>query len=468
VGNTAKEESRAQNPKAKPEQKVLVPCVRFFAPERVGVRESSRCLTPRTATVFLTAANTPKQQVTSQPPRICLSNHVRRPRCWPHSMMARRECSGLAASSGHNELLQYERFVRAAYSPQSLRSLNCTFDVGELSEDGPCVVFSIVERCVGDEPPLGGASFRVVADSDQCRTRVLCNVASNEDGQYRVYCARPPAGGIKVDVHLGWTAYRAWFNDEPGGSVVGFMFGNATNGIRTPLMSHLAHRQWVPQDRFVRVEGSAGLCSKRAGAAWVRTVANASSRRLAWWQSVWHWEEPHKSAARDLCSARVADGEAISEAEGGTRGRAADTTEGGTRGRADDTAVDGKCDGGVLRRDLLSSSVTSIDVIGESHLQYMLECLADTLYAGRVRGVQHLGKGRFETHTSAKSGATPGSEGDTESWATDGALAASRGHPRLTQCPPSHCLQCPLPTDGEAPTAHTVPTLPLPSVPTAH
>ena len=241
-----------------------------------------------------------------------------------------------------------------------------------LRVEGPCVVFDVVEMCSVASQPLGGASFRVVADSK--RTRILCSVA-DAYGRYRVKRSRPArAGDLLVDVYLGWSGCSAFINDLPGGAPMGYLFGNSTNGFRTPRQTHLATPRWAAADAFE--------CKHRSG-AWARTQKNATGR-FEWWQQKWHWE-------KDSCMAADGDGGESSSNRGGRGGRGGRSSASSgsvSSSGSSSSGSGGSSGGGSSSGDLLCSGVTSVDFVGESRLKYIEECLMATLYAGRAHAAE--------------------------------------------------------------------------------
>ena len=155
-----------------------------------------------------------------------------------------RPCSNAAATSGCNELLQYQKLLSSQYQPPHNTSQVCSYTVGELGvENESCLSFDIAQSCPTASPnqPLGGTTFRIEARGEELK---LCTVTDMFTGQYRASCALPRAGCVDVSVALGFERYQAFANAEVGGSSTGYMFGDQRNGMRSPPMTVLSSRRW--------------------------------------------------------------------------------------------------------------------------------------------------------------------------------------------------------------------------------
>jgi hypothetical protein len=328
------------------------------------------------------------------------------------------------ASTGHNELRQYERFLAALHSapPESSTKslptapagalLECNYTVSELHEQdgrgcaGLMLRLNVQAKCGRPATsflPLGGASLRVIARSES--TLTLCNVVDLFDDSYQVWCVPPAPGGcIDVDVRLGFERFRAYYNPEPGGSSIGYYFGNATNGQRKPLMVQLAQRRWCAGSNDEHIRASA-TSQRPPPATWPRSVwmrtTTANATAPDWWRRHWHWEK-----------------------RGGERQRATADSHG-------EPTRDPAFGPPLPPRDLTTSGLATVDFVGESHLSYVQDCLALELYSNRAAGVAHNGKGRFESQAGngGSTVARGSADGSDSAWshAADGAVAAARG-----------------------------------------
>ena len=123
-------------------------------------------------------------------------------------------CSNAAATSGRNELRQYQKLLTSQYQPPHNTSQVCSYDIGELRvEREACLSFDIAQSCPAASPnePLGGTTFRIEARGEELK---LCTVTDIFNGQYRASCALPRAGCVDVSVALGFERYQAFANAE--------------------------------------------------------------------------------------------------------------------------------------------------------------------------------------------------------------------------------------------------------------
>jgi hypothetical protein len=242
-------------------------------------------------------------------------------------------CSNAAATSGRNELLQYQKLLTSQYQPTHNTSQVCSYNVGALRVEGEgCLSFDIAQSCPTASPnePLGGTTFRIEARGEELK---LCTVTDMFNGQYRASCALPRAGCVDVSVALGFERYQTFVNAKVGGSSTGYTFGDQRNGMRSPPMTVLSNRRWCTTPVLH------APATRECEPGWASTGATAGSsfQPRQWWESKWRWEK-----CRD--------------------GRAA--------------ARDG--------RSLAKAGLLSVDFIGESHMGFMADCLAAALYAKNV------------------------------------------------------------------------------------
>ena len=351
--------------------------------------------------------------------------------------MDRPLCSPAAGTSGHNELRQYEHFVRHLHghdnrsmlarerNTENTRRPSCLYTIGDLHTDSTvCLSLRIHQKCSTrySGGASGGASFRVEAMGD---TLALCAVVDNFDDTYDVRCPPPEAGRcVNVHVELGFEHFDAFANEVPGGSDVGYLFGNSSNGLRTATLGTLAKRHWcadaatasttimAPTPVRTGTEGS-------GAAAQASCVARASRSDGVWTrpdpQQAWQWVRANNASGGTHCTEQRA---ATTATHDDASLDASSTTLPSSSGLP---AAAKSVDLG-LRLGLLTSGLRSVDFIGESHLFYMQECLANDLYTGRVRGVAHSGKGAFRV----TQGTQPGGEPPPPE-ASDGGIATALG-----------------------------------------
>ena len=358
-------------------------------------------------------------------------------------MLGDVECSR-AATSGFNELRQFERFAASRLEP-SAGPIVCRYNVSELRETHICLRFHIRQICPAGVPyaVIGGASFRIEALGARLE---LCSVIDRFDGTYAVGCAKPRMGCTSIRVELGFEGYSAFANAVPGGSLLGFMYGKAQNGYRAPRMQLLSTHRWCARAGAVADRDSPGpptmlFCGRAAisaasEGAWLSTIAaNSTSAQSAftrrnsssafapspWWESRWRW------SADDRCSSNLHAG-----------------LSGGS------LAAGGKLSEGVIDEptSLEGAGIATLDLIGESHLGFLADCLQGELYSRYPPSREHTHAPPHAIRPSeASSSSSSARHSPTKS---SPAAGGPRAHHRPPSPPSSHASEVGRHFDGGA------------------